>query len=136
MNQNFQELNANAVKLALQSLGYYAEIISIGENCGDLDSESVINTNADKNMILKLFPQNFYENLENSSNVELIRLMLPAQSPKSKANTTSFITMYTNKPINHHSKEVICFYSHSKGKYQPLSNFYLSDMEKYWFYDT
>lgn len=40
-----------------------------------------------------------------------------------------FVDVKVKQPVRYSSNKIICFYSHSKGKYKAFSNFYLSEME-------
>jgi len=157
------DLNATVMMYALQSLGFYAEIADYTEKVtafyGGVTACQVLLTNADKDIITKLFPaiddenpeKEYYEypcpvsfdmlercedcwdwrylSHEDTSDPNTIRLVFTYRAGGCQ-DYEVFVDVKTNQPIRYNTDEIICFYSHSKGKYRPFSNFYLSEMEQ------
>jgi hypothetical protein len=119
----------------------------------------VLLTNADKNTIIKLFPAIDNENPEQSDYEypspvtwdmvdrfdedcwdwrylshedrvpDTIRFIFTYRAGGGQ-DYEVFVDVKFSQPIRYNTDEIICFYSHSKGKYRAFSNFYLSEMEE------
>ncbi len=153
------DLNARIMMYALQSLGFYAEVANYEEKAityyGCEVPKQILLTNADKDLIITLFPnindetydEDQYQYPDAVSEIcercdDYWWVWPTLHIDENDTNTIHCVFLYRcgggsdsevfvdvkiNQTVRYNSDTVICFYS--KGDYPQFSNFYLSEME-------